>query len=185
MIKSIIVFLGPSGSGKTTICDYLSNQHGFIRPLTCTTRTRRAEESTNAYMFLTLEEFQQKIIANELIEYVEQFGHYYGSMKTSFEIDSDIVIALTESGANKIKYIYPSRTVRIRLIASKSTLISRINNRGPILFAELQSRVLESTKPSSHKVEYILNTDQPFNKVCEAVDKILYDLKSGKLEGAC
>jgi len=92
------------------------------------------------------------------------------------------VVALSESGAQKIKSIYPSRTTTILLKACRSTLISRIYDRAPIAFQELQWRLKDSLNPLSGGFDYTIDANQPFEQVCFLVDKILADLRSVKFK---
>ena len=53
-----------------------------IQSISYTTRSKRYnEESGDDYIFITTEEFEQKIAEREFLEYVKLYGHYYGTSK--------------------------------------------------------------------------------------------------------
>lgn len=78
----LVIFSGGSGVGKNTVISELIKSGGFALLPTYTTRDKRVGESEgNPYCFLTDAEFKQKIEENELYEYENVHGHYYGTSK--------------------------------------------------------------------------------------------------------
>lgn len=85
--KHLIVLAAPSGAGKTTIAHALLKEFPMMRfSISATTRPKRPKEKDSKdYYFLTKEEFQKKIENNELAEYEEIFGNYYGTLRSEIE----------------------------------------------------------------------------------------------------
>ena len=84
----VVIFCAPSGSGKTTIVKHLlSVDNRLSFSVSACTRPQRANEVYGKdYYFLSLDEFKQKIIANEFLEYEEVYGgNFYGTLKS--EVD--------------------------------------------------------------------------------------------------
>ena len=87
--NKLIIFSAPSGSGKTTIVRHLletfSNQLEFS--ISATSRPQRGvEENGKDYHYLSVEEFKQKIDANEFLEWEEVYaGTHYGTLKSEVE----------------------------------------------------------------------------------------------------
>ena len=82
-MKQLIVISAPSGAGKTTIAKRILTSHAdkLTFSISATTRAMREGERDGVdYYFLTKEDFLHKIKANELIEYEEIFGNYYGTL---------------------------------------------------------------------------------------------------------
>ena len=78
----LVIFSGGSGVGKNTVISELIKGGGFALMPTYTTRDKRAGESEgNPYCFLTDAQFKKKIEENELYEYENVHGHYYGTSK--------------------------------------------------------------------------------------------------------
>lgn len=76
-----IVFTGPSGSGKSTIIAHVLETFPSIAfSISHTTRTpRKGEIDGVSYFFVTRDRFESMIRNNELLEYVEYNGNYYGT----------------------------------------------------------------------------------------------------------
>lgn len=78
----LVIFSGGSGVGKNTVIAELIKTGDFLLMPTYTTRDKRPLECEgNPYCFLTDDEFKQKISENELYEYENVHGHYYGTSK--------------------------------------------------------------------------------------------------------
>lgn len=78
----LVIFSGGSGVGKNTVIKALVKKGDFLLMPTYSTREKRPHESDgNPYYFLTDDEFKQKIAENELYEYQNVHGHYYGTSK--------------------------------------------------------------------------------------------------------
>lgn len=78
----LVIFSGGSGVGKNTVIAELIKTGDFLLMPTYTTRDKRPMESEgNPYCFLTDSEFKKKIAENELYEYENVHGHYYGTSK--------------------------------------------------------------------------------------------------------
>jgi guanylate kinase len=81
------VVTGPSGAGKGTLIQLVLPRFPDLAPaVSATTRPQRpGEEDGVHYWFLTREEFQAKVAAEEFLEYVDYVGNRYGTLKS--EID--------------------------------------------------------------------------------------------------
>lgn len=79
----IIVFSAASGAGKTTILDSLKEEMPeLVYSISATTRKPRAHEKDGIhYFFMSIDEFQKKIEAQEFAEYAIVHGNYYGTPK--------------------------------------------------------------------------------------------------------
>src|SRR5690349_21759659 len=87
-VKQLIVISAPSGAGKTTIAKRILAAHPneLTFSISATTRAKRDGEQHGVdYYFLSKDEFVQKIKDNELIEYEEIFGNYYGTPVSEIE----------------------------------------------------------------------------------------------------
>jgi len=84
----LIIFSAPSGAGKTTIVKHLLKQDfGLEFSISATSRAPRHTETNGVdYYFLQPEEFQQKIAADEFLEWEEVYkGTCYGTLKAEVE----------------------------------------------------------------------------------------------------
>ena len=81
----LIVFSAPSGSGKSTLVGWLMAEHPELKlafSVSCTTREPRGNEKNGVeYIFLSTEEFKERIASDEFIEYEEVYaGRFYGTL---------------------------------------------------------------------------------------------------------
>ena len=145
----LIVLSGPSGAGKDAV---LSRMRGLGYPLeyitTATTRPKRAKERDGVdYHFIPAERFQEMISGNDLLEWAEVYGNWYGVPRQpvlqALENGQDVMVKVDIQGAATIKTIFP-QTVSIFLI--------------PPLMEELVSRLKERHTESSFDLALRINT---------------------------
>lgn len=84
----LIIFSAPSGSGKSTIVRHLLRRDVPIEfSVSATNRAPRGREENGVdYYFLSPEEFNAKIDADEFLEWEEVYeGRYYGTLRSEVE----------------------------------------------------------------------------------------------------
>lgn len=83
----IFIISAPAGTGKTTLVKRLLKELPHVKPsISFTTREPRPGEANGIdYNFIKEEEFIEKIKTNELLEYVQLFGCYYGTSRVWVE----------------------------------------------------------------------------------------------------
>ncbi len=117
--KQLVVISAPSGAGKTTLAKYLlATFPNFKFSISATTRAPRPNEADGKdYHFLTKEEFETLIKTNQLVEFEEIFGHYYGTLRSevekSIEKGEVVVFDIDVKGALSIKSKYPDQSLLI------------------------------------------------------------------------
>ena len=105
----LFVLSGPSGAGKGTVLNSVFQDiNDIVCSVSATTRKPRSREVDGKnYFFLPKEEFEKKINDGELLEYVEKFGNYYGTLKSYVQsiLDSgkDVLLEIETIGAEKIR----------------------------------------------------------------------------------
>ena len=117
----LIVFSAPSGSGKTTIVKYLLEQKELHLDfsISATSREKRGDEAHGKdYYYLSAEEFQAKIAANEFVEYEEVYkDNYYGTLKTELEriwaLGKHVIFDIDVIGGLNIKKQFPKKTLAV------------------------------------------------------------------------
>lgn len=104
-----LVVSAPSGAGKSVIINRVletETELGFS--VSCTTRSPREGEADGVqYYFITRDEFQAKVDANEFIEHAEFSGNRYGTLRSEVEdrlrAGKDVIIEIEVQGAEQIK----------------------------------------------------------------------------------
>jgi guanylate kinase len=148
----LMVVSAPSGAGKTSICREILQLFPDIRfSVSCTTRTPRPDEINGKdYDFISEEEFRERIARGDFIEWVENYGHLYGTSKKTMgaylEKGCDLILDIEPRGAKAIREHYPGAVFIFILPPSFSELKSRLSIRGestPVMESRLQSSLDE------------------------------------------
>ncbi|OEF99088.1 guanylate kinase [Vulcanibacillus modesticaldus] len=132
----LIVLSGPSGVGKGTVCSYLrEKQKDIIYSVSATTRKPRVGEVDGVnYFFKTKDEFEEMIKKDQLLEWAEYCGNYYGTPRTfveeTLEEGKDIILEIEVQGALKVKEKYPEGIFVFLIPPSFAELKNRIFYRG-------------------------------------------------------
>lgn len=81
-----MVVSGPSGVGKGTVLKQISSFKGVAISISATTRKPREFEKDGVdYYFISREEFLENIKKEEMVEYNEYCGNFYGTIKSKLE----------------------------------------------------------------------------------------------------
>ncbi len=170
----LIILTGKTASGKdTVVSQLLSRLPGFKKVLTSTSRPpRQGEQNGIDYLFLSKEQFQQKIEKGDFIEYVEYGGNLYGTEKNQLK-NSDLIWRIDPSRAGKIRELIDFPILIIYLTVSDSVVLKRLQERG---FSEesIEKRMSEDKKFwEEYKDKYDFVIENVPGKLDQTVDKII------------
>lgn len=132
----IIVVSAPSGTGKSTICRRLLAACPEIKfSVSLTSRTPRPNEINGKdYHFISHEDFQRRIDEGEFVEWVENYGQFYGtSVKVINNVlnhGKDLLLDIEPRGAKAIKEQFPDAVFVFVLPPSPDELLKRLKKRG-------------------------------------------------------
>ena len=137
MSKGLLIILsGPSGVGKGTVCTALRpKMPELVYSVSATTRLpREGEENGVNYFFKSREQFADMIEADQLLEYAEYVGNYYGTprdfVERTLESGRDIILEIEVQGALKVNEKFPEGIFVFLLPPSMDELKDRIRGRG-------------------------------------------------------
>ncbi len=144
---NLIVVSGPSGTGKGTICQALLAEHPeILYSISATTRQPRTGEVNGInYWFTAKDDFKAMIENNELLEWAEVYGNYYGTPIAKIEemlaSGKDVLLEIDTQGAMNVKQKFPQGVYIYILPPSLTELERRIRTRGTDSEESIQRRL--------------------------------------------
>ncbi|HEY9692891.1 MAG TPA: guanylate kinase [Oculatellaceae cyanobacterium] len=132
----LIVLTGPSGVGKGTLLRSLVQSHSELYlSVSATTRAPRPKEINGKnYYFVSRLEFEQMLKADELLEWAEYAGNYYGTPRQQVEEKIQqgkwVILEIELEGARQIAKSFPSALKIFILPPSFTELEKRMRGRG-------------------------------------------------------
>lgn len=161
MKKRLIVLSAPSGGGKSTVAKHLLSTFPEIKfSISATTRNKRDNEVNGRdYYFLTKDEFAEKIKNNELVEYEEIYGNYYGTLYSevndAIKSNKILLFDIDVKGAVSIKNAYPKEALLIFLMPPNiDTLKKRLSDRKTETKEQLEKRIERFTMELAMKDKF-------------------------------
>jgi len=132
----IIVLSAPSGAGKSSICRKTLAACPMLEfSVSHTSRKPRPNEVDGKdYHFISREDFQRRINQGEFVEWVENYGNFYGtsikSMNDVLNSGRDLLLDIEPRGARAIKKKFPDAVFVFVLPPSLKELLNRLEKRG-------------------------------------------------------
>ena len=132
----LIVVSAPAGCGKDTLLEQaLKSNDNLYYSVSATSRAMRPGEIDGvSYFFKTREQFEDMIKNDELLEYTEYVGNYYGTPKKAvtdmLEAGKDVILKIEIEGAANVKKLFPECTLVFILPPSFAELDRRLHKRG-------------------------------------------------------
>jgi guanylate kinase len=145
--EEIYIVSAPSGAGKTTLLTrLLAADPGLRFSISYTTRPPRPQEAHGKeYFFVPRAEFLHLRDQGGLLEWVEQFGHLYGTSRDyvlqSLAEGHGIIFDVDVRGAKALKKRFPYATFIFILPPSLEILEQRLRERGQSSPQELARRL--------------------------------------------
>ena len=173
----LIVLSGPSGVGKGTVRKAIFSQPDmkFEYSISCTTRKPREGEVDGVdYFFKNREQFEEMIANDQLLEYAEFVGNYYGTpvdyVKQTLESGKDVFLEIEIQGARQVREKFPDGLFIFLAPPSLAELKNRITTRGTETEEVINNRmsVAKEEIEMMHLYDYVVEND----KIENAVEKI-------------
>jgi guanylate kinase len=169
-VRQPLVFIvsGPSGSGKSTLVQKILEVPGTMFSVSSTTRPPRNTESAGKwYDFVSEEEFNRRIGADEFLEHARVFGkHQYGTPRRWLEEAQgrglDLVLEIDVQGAKQVKQKLPDSVAIFILPPAEEELERRLRARGQDSDEAIQRRLDRARQEIQRYTEYdflVVNDD--------------------------
>ena len=187
MSGKAIIFCAPSGSGKTTLVKHLLKNNsdlGFSISASTRDKRGRTEQDGKDYHFLTPDEFKEKIIHNEFIEWEEVYeGNYYGTLKSEieriWEEGKNVIFDVDVKGGLNLKKYFDDRGLAIFVkVPSMEILAQRLRGRGTESDDSLSRRVFKANFEMSFQNEFdVVLINEDLEKSLAEAQRLYNDFK--------
>lgn len=163
----VYIISAPSGSGKSTLVnELLKLVPNLDFSISYTTRKLRgSEQNGKQYHFVSREEFEQMIRADEFLEHAEFDGNYYGTARRFLhetgQKGHDLLLDIDVQGTAQIKQKLPEAVTIFVLPPDRKTLEWRLRKRSEDAEAVIARRLLAASREIENydKYDYILIND--------------------------
>ncbi|CUX51767.1 MULTISPECIES: guanylate kinase [Agrobacterium] len=165
----MLVISSPSGAGKSTIArNLLEKDKNISLSVSVTTRPRRQSEIEGIhYHFISKRDFERMRDGDELLEWAEVHGNFYGTPREPVEAamaaGRDMLFDIDWQGAEQLQDKMKADVVSIFILPPTMTeLQSRLHRRAEDTEEVIKTRLLNSRSEIEHWRDYdyvILNDD--------------------------
>lgn len=135
-IGRLIVLTGPSGVGKGTLLQVLRQRHPelYVSISATTRQPRPGEIDAQHYYFVNRQQFEQMVQTDQLLEWAEYAGNYYGTpsapVEQQIQLGQSVILEIEVVGARKIHKTFPNALRIFILPPSLAELEERLRSRG-------------------------------------------------------
>ena len=182
----LFVISGPSGVGKSSLIrEALTRCDNLIKSVSVTTRPpRKGEIQGKNYYFINKDEFEKMIENNELLEWADYCGYYYGTplkyVNDNLKKGINIILEIEVIGAMKVKKIISDAYLIFITVLSILQLEKRLRKRATECEEVMMTRIEKAREEMKYEKYYdciIIN-----NNYNEALKNLMHVLTS-KSEG--
>ncbi len=150
----LVVISGPSGVGKSSILTRVLGRTGAVFSVSVTTRgPRPGEQDGREYRFVDRNEFEDMMENDELLEWAEVFGEYYGTpaapVRSAIDAGKTVILEIDVQGAMQVHEKMPGATFIMIAPPQMSDLRRRLHKRG----SEDEQAAARRLKKAEHELQ--------------------------------
>ena len=177
----LLVVSGPAGSGKGTVLSELLGDPAYAYSVSATTRAPRPGEVDGVnYYFLDRAAFETRIVNDEMLEYTEYCGNYYGTPRAEAEAvlasGRNLILEIEVEGAANVKRRYPNAVTVMLLPPSFAVQEARLRGRGTESEEKIRARLARTRKEIAQVDNYdyvVYNHDGRSHEAAEDIRAIV------------
>lgn len=173
----LFVVSAPSGCGKGTILAEILKNEKFYYSISSTTRKPRNGEINGVdYNFITDEQFKNLISSNDMLEYADYCGNFYGTPKSMVDkmrcLGKNVILEIDVQGAMNVKKNCSDAILIFIMPPSISELERRLRKRGTETDEVIKRRTNKAIEEisSAHNYDYVIVNNE--------LEKAVEDFKS-------
>ena len=164
----ILILSSPSGAGKTTLTRSLVQEQAGVLSISVTTRPKRPSEIEGRhYHFIDVEEFKAMRDRDELLEWAEVHGNFYGTPRKLVErtlaAGQDMIFDIDYQGTRQVREKLPEDVVTVFILPpSFRELKARLERRAEDSPEIIAKRLTNARVEMERWIEYdyvIVNED--------------------------
>jgi guanylate kinase len=159
-VAKVFVITGPSGVGKGTLINGLRERIPELDlSVSATTRKPRATEREGVdYHFLTPDEFERRVAAEDFVEHAEYSGNRYGTLRSELRRRLDagvpVVLEIEVQGARQVRAAMPDAVAVFIAPPSLEALRVRLIGRGTDSPEEVEERLRTAERELEAQSEF-------------------------------
>jgi guanylate kinase len=177
----LIVLTGPSGVGKGTLVQSLLQRHPQLNlSVSITTRSPRAGEVDGVhYYFVDSDRFEEMIKQQELLEWAEFAGNFYGTpmqpVVDKIQAGESVLLEIELIGARQVRKTFPQGMQIFILPPSLAELERRIRERGKDSEAAMICRLqrAEEEIQASDEFDFVVVNDD-FDHTLKQLEEVMF-----------
>jgi guanylate kinase len=174
----LFVLSAPSGAGKDSVIHALKEQGmDFHVVSSVTTRAPRPGESEgNPYHFVSKETFEHMTAHDELLEYANVHGNWYGQPKQQIKeyllAGRDVLLKIDVQGGATVRRKVPDAIFIFLVPGSLEELVQRLTDRQTETESERQLRLRNAQNELAQRTNYDYIVENRQGHLAEAVDNV-------------
>jgi guanylate kinase len=159
-MTTVFIISAPSGSGKSTLVSCLLARDAQLRfSVSYTTRTVRGNEKPGeSYIYISPQEFEERVQHGEFLEHAEVFGNYYGTNRKVLDQargeGKDLILDIDVQGARQLKERIPEAVSIFVLAPSRDILEQRLRMRSEDSEEVIQRRLRDAAEEIRNYSQY-------------------------------
>jgi guanylate kinase len=176
----LFIVSAPSGAGKSTLCQAVRDRFpDLVYSISFTTRAPRAGEKDGLdYFFISKAEFEKRIRQEDMAEWAEVHGHYYGTsasfLKQQLSAGQRVLLDIDVKGTKQIIQLFPDSVTIFIMPPSLEELRERLEKRGADSPEAIQKRLAAAAAEIAQRdlYQHIIVNDR-LNDAVEAFSDII------------